>query len=245
MTGVEVVAAHHECVTVRAGAVFLKIDTDQRRGDVEVAAMRAAPIPTPEVLWRRPPVLALAALRGRALGRLGTPPTTGPAAWAAAGAALRKLHDAPLPPWPGRTVDELTAELHRECDWLIRNEVLPADLVAGNRRIAEAALRPWTPAFIHGDLQLSHVFVDGDEVTGVIDWTEAARGDPLYDLATLTLGNPDRLDNVLAGYGADADREVIRGWWSLRSLRGIRWLVEHGFDPTLPGCEVDVLRAQL
>jgi hypothetical protein len=61
-----------------------------------------APIPTPEVLWRKPPVLALAALPGTALGRLGEPSTASAAAWAAAGAAARMLHDAP-PPWPGRS----------------------------------------------------------------------------------------------------------------------------------------------
>jgi hypothetical protein len=49
---------------------------------------------------------------------------------------------------------------------------------------------------------------------------------------------------VIAGYGADVDLDVVRGWWSLRSLTAVRWLVEHGFDPTSPGCEVDVLRAQ-
>jgi hypothetical protein len=38
---------------------------------------------------------------------------------------------------------------------------------------------------------------------------------------------------------------VIRAWWSLRSLRAVRWLVEHGFDPSSPGCEVDVLRSRL
>jgi hypothetical protein len=37
---------------------------------------------------------------------------------------------------------------------------------------------------------------------------------------------------------------VIRAWWSLRCLLGVRWLVEHGFDPAAPGCEIDVLRNQ-
>jgi aminoglycoside phosphotransferase (APT) family kinase protein len=40
--------------------------------------------------------------------------------------------------------------------------------------------------FAHGDLQITHVFIDGDEITGVIDWSEAAQGDALYDLASLT-----------------------------------------------------------
>jgi aminoglycoside phosphotransferase (APT) family kinase protein len=49
--------------------------------------------------------------------------------------------------------------------------------------VAQAALRPRKPVFMHGDLQITHVFVDDDEITGVIDWSEAAQGDALYDLA--------------------------------------------------------------
>ena len=142
--------------------------------------------------------------------------------------------------------EELEADLDRECAWLIADGVLPTDLVTRNREVAAAALRPWTPVFTHGDLQIAHVFVDGDDaVTGVIDWSEASRGDALYDLAGLTLGHEEHLDDVLAGYGTEVDRDVIRGWWSLRSLSVIRWLVEHGFDPSAPGCEVDVLRARM
>jgi aminoglycoside phosphotransferase (APT) family kinase protein len=242
---VEVVVAHHERATLRVGDVFLKIDADQTRTDVEVEAMARAPIPTPEVLWREPPVLALAALPGTALGRLGEPSNASPAAWAAAGAAARMLHDAPLPPWLGRSPEQVAAELDGECEWLVANGVLPADLVARNRQIADAALRQWTPVFTHGDLQISHVFVAGDEVTGVIDWSEAAQGDALYDLASLTLGHEEHLGDVLTGYGTDVDLDVIRAWYSLRSLLGVRWLAEHGFDPSSPGCEVDVLRSRL
>jgi hypothetical protein len=164
---------------VRVGDVFLKIDADQARTDVEVQAMAMAPIPTPEILWRKPPVLALAALPGTALGRLGEPSAASPAV----------------------------------------NDVLPAGLITRNRRIAEAALRPRTPVFTHGDLQITHVLVDGDEITGVIDWSEAARGDAQYDLAILTLGHQEHLGDLVAGYGTDVDLDVIRAWWSLRSLR--------------------------
>ncbi len=122
--------------------------------------------------------------------------------------------------------------------------LLPADLVTRNRRVAEAALRPWTPAFTHGDLQIAHVFLVDDEVTGIIDWSEAGRGDALYDLATFTLGHEEHLADVIAGYGTAIDLDVLHGWWSLRSLLAVRWLVEHGFDPFAPGCEVDVLRSR-
>ncbi|MFD7961752.1 phosphotransferase family protein [Streptomyces zaomyceticus] len=248
MDEVEVVVAHSERATLRVGDVFLKVDADQARVDAEVEAMSRAPVPTPEVLWRKPPVLAIAALPGTTLGRLGGPSTGSPTAWAAAGAAIRTLHEAPLPPWPGRAGRSsvaLAAELDAECELLVTKGLLPADLVTRNRRVAQAALRPWTPAFTHGDLQIAHVFVEGDEVTGVIDWSEAGRGDALYDLATFTLGHEGRLDDVLAGYGTDVDVDVIRAWWSLRSLLAVRWLIEHGFDPFAPGCEVDVLKSRM
>jgi aminoglycoside phosphotransferase (APT) family kinase protein len=242
---VEVVVAHNERATLRVGQVFLKIDADQARADIEVEAMAMAPIPTPEVLWREPPVLAIAAVPGTPLACLGEPSTASSAAWTAAGAAVRLLHDAPLPQWPGRSVDEVTAELDAECEWLLTNDVLPTELVRHNRRLAETALRPWPPVFTHGDLQVAHVFIRDDEITGVIDWSEAGPGDAHHDLAILTLGHPEHLDDVVAGYGKDVDLDVVRAWWSVRGLQAIRWLVEHGYDPSAPGCEVDVLKAQL
>jgi aminoglycoside phosphotransferase (APT) family kinase protein len=239
---IQVVVAHGDRATLRVGDVFLKIDSDQARTDVEVQAMALAPVPTPEVLWRRPPVLALAALPGQALGRLEDPSPASPAAWAAAGASVRRLHDAPLPPRPAPSLDELSSELAAECEWLVANDVLPAEVVARSRRHAETVLRPWTDVFIHGDLQITHVFVEDDEVTGIIDWSEASRGDGLYDLATLTLAHEEHLDDVIAGYGADVDLELIRGWWSFRSLTAIRWLTENGYGSPQTFPEVAVLR---
>ena len=139
MPEVEVVVAHSERATLRVGDVFLKIDADQARPEREVAAMAVAPIPTPDVLWRRPPVLALAALPGMPLGRLGEP---SPVSWAAAGAAARKLHDAPLPPWPGRRLGEIAAGLDAECEWLVTTGVLLADLVASGSTRSSPATGP-------------------------------------------------------------------------------------------------------
>ncbi len=97
-----------------------------------------------------------------------------------------------------------------------------------------------------GNLQITHVFVDDeDEVTGVIDWSEAATGDAHFDLALLPLGHEECLGDLLTGYGAGIDADVVRGWWSLRSLLASRWLLEHGFDPATPGCEFDVLKARM
>jgi aminoglycoside phosphotransferase (APT) family kinase protein len=199
-------------------------------------------------------VLALAAVPGVALGVLGEPSHESPAAWRAVGAAIRSLHDAPLPPWTssqcqqqpvlnGRGTYSFPPLFESECEWLVANDVVSGDVLGRNREIAEAVLRPWTPVFVHGDLQIVHVFVDGEEVTGVVDWSEGGRGDPMHDLATLTLAHEEHLDDVVSGYGGDVDVEAIRGYWSLRSLTVIRWLVEHGYgDPgTFP--EVAVLNS--
>ena len=236
--------AHNERATLRVGDVFLKIDPDQTRTDVEVEAMAMAPVPTPKVLWRKPPVLALAALPGRALGRLGEPSTASPAARAAAGAAsgcctTRRCRHGPA------GASTRSHRISTANAWLDAFGVLPTDLVTRNRRIAEAALRPWTPVFPHGDLQVDHVVVDGDEITGVIDWSELGRGDAPFDLATLTLGHEEHLGDIVAGYGADVHLHLIRAWSSLRSLCAVRWQVEHGFDPSSPGCEFDALRSRM
>ena len=86
--------------------------------------------------------------------------------------------------------------------------------------------------------------VEEIEVTGIIDWSEGSQGDALFDLATLTLGHPEHLDDVVAGYATDVDRDLIRAWWSLRCLSNVRWLVEHGFGAPEELPEVAVLRSQ-
>lgn len=51
--------------------------------------------------------------------------------------------------------------------------------------LARAAPEPGARCFIHGDLGAEHVFADGDRITGVIDWSDAAIGDPAIDFGRL------------------------------------------------------------
>lgn len=248
---VDVVLANNDRVTVRAGDVFLKIDADPGRSEREVAAMALAPVPTPDVLWRTPPVLALARVPGAPLDEPGRPSIAARATWTAVGATIRRLHDAPLPPWPlpytnaARWASDraLAASLDEECDWLTAHQILATDVIERNRTRALTVLRPWRPVFIHGDLHIEHVFVDGGEVTGVLDWSEAAPGDAAFDLASLTLAHPDRLGDLLAGYGDDIDLDRIHAWWSYRCLTAVRWLIENGYGPPDDYPEVAMLRS--
>ncbi|GGP36781.1 hypothetical protein GCM10010214_07170 [Streptomyces abikoensis] len=107
--------------------MFLKADVDQARIN-------------PAALWREAPVLAIVTVPGAALGRLGELSAASPVVWAMAGAAIRirKLHDAPLPPWPGRGESGprwVGGGSDGECGWLVPNGVLPPDLVTSNRWI--------------------------------------------------------------------------------------------------------------
>ena len=70
----------------------------------------------------------------------------------------------------------------------------------------------------------------------------SARG---FDVAILTLGHKEHLGDVVAGYGTDVDRDLIRAWWSLRCLTSVRWLAEHGYGSPEEFPEVAVLRSQL
>jgi aminoglycoside phosphotransferase (APT) family kinase protein len=66
--------------------------------------------------------------------------------------------------------------------------------------------------FSHNDLGIEHVLVDpvSAAVTGVIDWTDAAIGDPAYDIGLILrdLG-PAAVDVVLASWPAD-QRPALR-----------------------------------
>jgi aminoglycoside phosphotransferase (APT) family kinase protein len=242
MPEVHVIVAHQARATLRVGDVFLKVDPDRAGIDAEVAAMALAPVPTPQVLWRNHPVLAIGLVQGTALGKYGHRSPVGPRSWTAAGAAVRALHDTtPLPSWDGESVDELAERLDEACAWILKNEAVPVEVLEHNRRLAQLVLRPYTPVFAHGDLQPDHIFVIEDQVTGIIDWSSAGPGDPMRDLAVLTLGHPEHLDDVVAGYGEGADLDVMRGWWSYRSLTAIPWLVEHGFGPVETYPEAAVL----
>ncbi|RKR74208.1 phosphotransferase family enzyme [Frondihabitans australicus] len=248
MSEVEVVVAHAERATVRAGDVFIKIDSDPARLDRELAAMDLAPVPTGEVLWRQPQAMAVARVRGERLARLGEVSSAPASVWRAVGAVVRRLHEAPVPALPGRpaaTIDVLA----RECEALVGEGILPVSVVIRHQELASRVVRSFEPAFTHGDLQPEHVFVEGGganpRVTGIIDWSEGGPGDPLFDLATLTLGHAARLPDLLDGYEASGhmpvDASLVEAWWSWRCLTNIRWLAAHGFDPFLPGGEGDML----
>jgi aminoglycoside phosphotransferase (APT) family kinase protein len=233
---VRIVTSHQERTVLEIGDVFVKVQADSAAGERELAAMAAAPVPTPVVLWSEPGpphVIALQRVIGARLGRLGDPVELPPAAWTAAGRALRVLHEAVVPaglpeakPWlSSAPIDEVER-------WLIGSGLVDRAVVEARAAFAREVLvgRTFDPAFVHGDLQAEHVHVDGGEVVGILDWSDACAGDALADLAVLTVGNRERLDDVLVGYERPVDRTVVAAHWTVRRLSAVRWMTEHGYD---------------
>ena len=236
----EVVSAHRERAVIVVGDLVLKVAADAAQLDREVSAMAVAAsagVPVPEVRWRQAEALGLALVPGRALGALGEACDSSPEAWAAAGAMLRRLHDRAAPSaWDAHSLGDLRVRASAEVRWIVDRGIAPAAVVDRVGALVAATVRPFSAVFTHGDPQPAHVFVDDhDAVVGVIDWADAGRGDPLSDLAILTVGFEERLADVVRGYGdpmVEADLDVIRGHWAARRLRSVRWMIEHGFDAT-------------
>jgi aminoglycoside phosphotransferase (APT) family kinase protein len=201
-----------------------------RRADVrdnaarEARTLRAvAPVLAPSIAvpdWRifAPDVIAYPRLEGTPAITLDTgapvwniipeppalPPETFLASLASLLAALQRTR---APELRTRTIPEERATVAEAI--AAGRELLdpPAELVARwERWHANEAAWPAHTALSHGDLHPGHLLLDPDgRITGVLDWTEAAIGDPAIDLAMVLMchGRPV-LDDIAGRVGATA-----------------------------------------
>ncbi len=102
----------------------------------------------------------------------------------------------------------------------------PASWLAGGPAMPSPDPNP--PRLIHNGLHGEHVIVDPatGALSGIIDWSSAAVGDPTVDLAfLLVLGGPELLGAVLANYELALDEGAE--WRTLfrARVRALGWLV--------------------
>lgn len=174
----------------------------------------------------------------------------------AAGEQLRRLHDVPgsgfgflheglQESWP----DVLRRPL-RALEALTSAGMLPAELAERVQETLPGAidrLEPVTPTLLHGDLHPRHVYAADGELTGIIDWGDAAFGDPLFDLGRFSRSGTTATDALLAGYGLERTPDitwklaVYQAVWSLMALHweltaGGDWFIDHttALTHTLP-----------
>jgi aminoglycoside phosphotransferase (APT) family kinase protein len=144
---------------------------------------------------------------------------------AALGGLLAALHAAPIERMAKlvETDDLPVDEWRREARETYSS--VSANVPSAYRRRVEAFLEtpapedPHTLAFSHNDLGIEHVLVDplSGEITGVIDWSDAAIVDPAYDFGLIhrDLG-PVALDAALTAYGTAPEGLRVRALFYAR-----------------------------
>jgi len=87
-------------------------------------------------------------------------------------------------------------------------------------------------ALIHADLQAEHVLIDPvtQRVHALLDFVDTQPGDPLIDIAVLSLWDTGLAGAVLAGYDAmeNEQADLLRTYRVLRHLGAANWLTTHG-----------------
>ena len=149
-----------------------------------LAAAEVHAVAAPAVLFvdRERSWFATAAAPGRALAS-----TPSPALLASLRAAFAELHAAPSPTLATRTSRD---DLEAGCRALVALALVAPDLeprahaLTTRLKAVLERLAPVTHVFTHGDLGADQLLVLGDAVA-VIDWDEAANGDPHADWASL------------------------------------------------------------
>lgn len=233
-----VLAAVAERATFGAGQVVVKVDSDTRRLQHEVVMMAAAgevgvPVPAVMAFENGPPgVLLMRHMPGEALK-----PAHGPQTVREVGRLLRRLHSLPAK-------CEVAWDVH-VCTWaelkahqVVERRLLSVESAARIRARLDdvrATLADRPLALIHDDLQPDHVLVDRGRVSAFLDFADAGGGDPLIDLAVLTLWEPSFEEFLWQGYRPASDvmaagRVLLPVYRMLRHLGAAIWLMEHGMD---------------
>jgi Ser/Thr protein kinase RdoA (MazF antagonist) len=137
-------------------------------------------------------------------------------------------------------------------EWLLRHDVVPADLLPAWRSIVDQALEAVTRAFercgplrvlrLHGDCHAGNVLWT-DEGPHFVDFDDARNGPAVQDLWMMLSGDrasmTRQLSDLVAGYEdfAEFDRRELQLIEPLRTLRLIHysaWLARRWHDPAFP-----------
>lgn len=187
---------------IRCETVFLRVyrgfmswwslatlDLPQREQTAWRVAARAG-VPVPETLWTmESPEIAVALQRlspGQSLGGI----TMTDALETALGQMLARLHRARIETTDRNHLPDITLAflLPRLLSWA--EEANADELAASAKRLQKQfseEIVEQTAVFLHGDFHGGNVLVDPDSgnVTAVIDWEEAAYGDPRLDICVM------------------------------------------------------------
>jgi aminoglycoside phosphotransferase (APT) family kinase protein len=211
------------------GHLVVRALADPARLDMEVALLarcRAAGVPVPEVLWwgdGEPPAMVQRRLPGERLADVR--PSAGLRADVAS--VLRRVHDVPIAGGYGSLTPDLRGSASRFSQWFTEHaaaEAVRAPLPAPDRALVDVALAELRDAagflddrpsgLAHGDFQPENILVEGDAVTGLVDWEAAKAGPPGLDLGWWdwwgdAFQTPWTTDALLTDYGPCTDGAAV------------------------------------
>lgn len=166
---------------------------------------------------------------------------------AAAGEQLRRLHSIPGDGWG------FLHEVRRESwydvirqpfdrlDLLTTAGIIPAELAEQLSTLDPADhVGAIVPVLLHADLLPRHLYAAEGKLTGIIDWGDAAFGDPLFDLGRFSHAGAAPTAALLSGYSLERTAELdhllvfYRVVWTLMALQ---WELAAGGDWFAPHVE--------
>lgn len=156
---------------------------------------------------------------------------------AAFGEILAKIHGAPIDGLPPLRVGGIAPALAAICEALDADPTpRPVFELALAWAARHAPAEPSALALVHGDFRLGNLIIGPDGVRAVLDWELAHLGDPMEDLAWISLPpwRFGRMDHPVAGLGRRAEMFAAYArtsgapvdparvhWWEI--MGSLRW----------------------
>src|SRR5205085_6030463 len=95
-------------------------------------------------------------------------------------------------------------------------------------------------ALCHGDLHFRQLLVDGERLSGIVDWVDLCRGDPCIDLSLVYgLLSPRARAEFFEEYGEVDPGSLVRARVLALNLMAV--LAHYGHDEGMPDAEAEAL----
>jgi aminoglycoside phosphotransferase (APT) family kinase protein len=220
-------------IVVRRYAIFGDYDRGEKARrefrTLKLLKTNGIPVPQPLYLDDKGKLLGTPGIVTRYVsGETMMPPANPPAdplSWARALATmLMRIHSV----FCDSAAQSFLLDANAEATWFARSAAVPdymathpdGALVWQTVRDRLPGLRPASPALVHIDYWPGNILWDGERITAVADWEEAAYGDPGIDVAYCRMqlaldGMGQAADEFLAVYEADMGPVANLAFWEL------------------------------
>lgn len=243
--------------TLEGKTIYIRINEKPHIFPIEIAGyelMREQGIPVPNVLAYEPnpktigfPTMILSEASGEQLGKAHIGAEQEASIYEQMGDTLRKIHNIKLKGFGLLKVEEgkllgkfnsltefwesLRDRLQNDMVTLKDNNLLTRDEIG---KLEEAfneisAVDIPEASLLHRDMQSSHVFVRGENLTGVIDLDRLEAGDPRYDIAmSFAFQNEKQKQSFKNGYGELSDDPMVKKYLLYIAARKIIFRFKNG-----------------